>query len=218
MRSPEWSERTSRRTSRRNAEDTRQKGASRGRGLRNERIRGTTVRGKHRVRMKEESLGKTAGNSAADRFVKPLRRKKTRRASSISLLFTTSSVSSIVASVTARAEPLVCRVCVLGETQRNRTRIPDLFFWSRIDWFSLFLKTRSFLFAIYRLPAFPCPACLSVFALGRSGAACVHEHFNLFFFIRPHYLRRYTRLHDIVNWVFSRNATGIPRYLRLTET
>lgn len=49
------------RTSRRNAEDTRQKGASRGRGLRNGRIRGTTVQGKHRVRMEEESLGKTAG-------------------------------------------------------------------------------------------------------------------------------------------------------------
>lgn len=45
------------RTSRRNAEDTRQKGASR-RGLKSGRIKGTTVREKHRVWMEEEDLGK----------------------------------------------------------------------------------------------------------------------------------------------------------------
>lgn len=60
-----------------------------------------------------------------------------------------------------------CRVRASGETQGNRirTRVAGLFFRSRIDRFSLFLKTRSSLvFAIYRLPRsyplFPArPAC-----------------------------------------------------------
>jgi len=71
--------------------------------------------------------------------------------------------------------------------------------------FSIFKDTLvPCIFAIYRLPRsclharfsyLPACllACLPVFALGRSGAACVHEHFNLFFFIRPHSACRYIR-------------------------
>lgn len=100
--------------------------------------------------------------------------------------------------------------------------------------FSIFKDARSSLvFAIYRLPPLvpACPSMLLPFdrlvclpvrvcTWKKWSSPCVHEHFNLFFFIRPHStLRRYIRCtHDIVNWVFSRNATGISRYLRLTGT
>lgn len=117
----------------------------------------------------------------------------------------------VAVSSTARAEyrmrvhTYLSRARNSGETQRNRMYASSRSFLSIANRpiFSIFkdalvpricyLSTSSF------VPAFPCPTCLSVFALGRSGATCVHEHFNLFFFIRPHYLRRYTRLHDIVN-------------------
>lgn len=116
----------------------------------------------------------------------------------------TTAAATVAAKAIARAKVRISHACIHIRVVSTWDETPQRPFAYELfsliankSIFSIFKDTLvpriCYLSTTSLVPAFPtCLTCLSVFALGRSGAACVHERFNLFFFIRPHSACRYT--------------------------